>query len=547
MTDRKVVLRLRPVGHLVLCSRRPSSFLNPVKKILIFLNHTPLSFAVSAEMDDWRMEMESDSKYTESVEEMLMSLLGETHLTPGSTGSDSGISKKQSEGDANPYEYLLDSQYDDVSEEEASEVEQGCELDLLGDLPSKGSPSNRLHPSTPDRSPFEFLNPVVQVEERGKVNNFTQPSDLRENGFLHPGSNLWGTDPQHPGPHYPGVITTEIQSHHGNISKPSQRVARKEMGSTPPFQEHREVVSCQVEEPSVISSASSDLMQDRPPQGTEPRAQANTRRTSADQIIWQVGLELRDEGDAPWKNEEWSGEVGASDIVAPRPLGKYNTPPSIVVGASTERETTVGDRSPSPVRAPVPEVRVNLVALTSQQVKKAEAPITTVEKTPGSTISHRRTRWLSTETERVLRAATHKGHCLECGLVRSRQRIRQHVVQHFMRAYCPCGFQSASRDSVYSHQQARYGDRDHGGPEGNIYVADEETYPAMARHLQWAKVPPFMGCTPVLTPPESRPVGQANPARASETRPARKAPAKMQSLRQASVGADTDVQGIHYP
>ena len=240
-------------------------------------------------------------------------------------------------------------------------------------------------------------------------------------------------------------------------------------------------------------------MQDRPPQGTEPQAQANTQRASTDQIIWQVGLELRDEGDAPWKNEERSGEVGASDTVAPRPLGKYNTPPSIVVGASMERETSVGDRSPSPVRAPVPEVRVNLVALTSQQVKKAESPITTMEKTPGSTISHRRTRWLTAETERVLRATTYKGHCLECGLVRSRQRIRQHVVQHFMRAYCPCGFQSPSRDSVYSHQQARYGARDHGGPEGNIYVADEETYPAMARHLQWAKVPPFMGCTPVLT------------------------------------------------
>ena len=40
----------------------------------------PQSFADSTEMDNWREEMESDSKYTKSEEEMLMSLLGETHL-----------------------------------------------------------------------------------------------------------------------------------------------------------------------------------------------------------------------------------------------------------------------------------------------------------------------------------------------------------------------------------------------------------------------------------------------------------------------------------
>ena len=203
-----------------------------------------------------------------------------------------------------------------------------------------------------------------------------------------------------------------------------------------------------------------------------------------------------------------------------------------------ERETSLDDRSPSPVRAPAPElsreepqVRINLVSTDSPADEGCRIPsscereITRVNYNttvgPDGSLKRRRE-----YCERL----PDKGTCLECGLVRSRQRIRQHVVQHFMRAYCPCGFQSASRDSVYSHQQARDGANDHGGPEGGkIYVADEESYPAMARHLQWIKVPPFMGCTPVLTPPESPPVGQPSPDRSQERlSPARRAPAKMQ-------------------
>ena len=65
------------------------------------------------------------------------------------------------------------------------------------------------------------------------------------------------------------------------------------MGLTPPVQEHREVASCQVEEPNAISSASSDLIQDSPPKGTEPQAPVNSSRTSDDQTIWQMGLELQ--------------------------------------------------------------------------------------------------------------------------------------------------------------------------------------------------------------------------------------------------------------
>ena len=94
-------------------SCQPSCFVQQTTKQLLnsskeksnFIEQMPQSFAVSTEMDNWREEMESDSKYTESEEEMLMSLLGETHLTPGITGSDSAVSTKQSEGDANPYEH----------------------------------------------------------------------------------------------------------------------------------------------------------------------------------------------------------------------------------------------------------------------------------------------------------------------------------------------------------------------------------------------------------------------------------------------------------
>ena len=186
----------------------------------------------------------------------------------------------------------------------------------------------------------------------------------------------------------------------------------------------------------------------------------------------------------------------------------------------------------SPIRTPVStlldgkQARVSLVALTPRRLKAAQskkAKIAKYPKAPGPNPASRRTRWLCAETERLLPIATAKGTCMECGLERSRKRIRQHVVQHFMRAYCPCGYNSASRDSVFSHQQTRRGVPGHGGPEGEIHVADQETYEERANYLKWTSISPFAGCTPVLNPEESRPVGQVSPDRArkahTESRP----------------------------
>ena len=97
--------------------------------------------------------------------------------------------------------------YDDISEDEVSVVGRGCELDLLGDF--EGSPSNRFHLATPDRIPPELMDSAAQVEEREKANSLTQSSDLRENGSLHPGTNLWKTGSHCPGPHHPGMIMTQ--------------------------------------------------------------------------------------------------------------------------------------------------------------------------------------------------------------------------------------------------------------------------------------------------------------------------------------------------
>ena len=74
----------------------------------------------------------------------------------------------------------------------------------------------------------------------------------------------------------------------------------------------------------------------------------------------------------------------------------------------------------------------------------------------------------------------------------------------------------------------------------------KESYPAMASYLKWKDVSPFTSCTPVLTPIESRPVGQSSPDRARETRPARKAPAKVQRPIKHRLGPIPMFQGVYH-
>ena len=161
--------------------------------------------ANSTAMDAKRIHSESESEYHESMEDVLMSLLDGTHLAPSQAGNDSKLTKDKTAGSANHYEYLLDSQYDDISENEGSVVSQGYELDLLGDF--QESPSNGFYPAIPGQTISEQRNTAAQVEEREKANSLTQSSDLRENGSLQLDTNHWNIGSYCPGPPIPGHDT----------------------------------------------------------------------------------------------------------------------------------------------------------------------------------------------------------------------------------------------------------------------------------------------------------------------------------------------------
>ena len=71
-----------------------------------------------------------------------------------------------------------------------------------------------------------------------------------------------------------------------------------------------------------------------------------------------------------------------------------------------------------------------------------------------------------------------------------------HVRQHYSTMYCPCQFSHPSRDSVYDHQKAQGRTTQHGGSDGPVYMVDEESYEAFAKHMEWEKPPSFGACIP---------------------------------------------------
>ena len=99
-----------PVGHLAEILQQTTGQVYRAKcENFNYNSFTPLNLATSTTMDEWRVNTEPDSECSESMEDILMSLMDDTHLVPGQTGNNPGLLQKESEGNANPYEYLLDS------------------------------------------------------------------------------------------------------------------------------------------------------------------------------------------------------------------------------------------------------------------------------------------------------------------------------------------------------------------------------------------------------------------------------------------------------
>ena len=69
--------------------------------------------------------------------------------------------------------------------------------------------------------------------------------------------------------------------------------------------------------------------------------------------------------------------------------------------------------------------------------------------------------------------------------------MRIHCTQHFCRHFCECGLIKASRDAIYDHQVAKYGENGHGGPIRQIYCVDRLSYPAFCSAMGWEDPPEF--------------------------------------------------------
>ena len=63
----------------------------------------------------------------------------------------------------------------------------------------------------------------------------------------------------------------------------------------------------------------------------------------------------------------------------------------------------------------------------------------------------------------------------------------------------------ASRDAIYDHQVAKYGENGHGGPTRQIYCVDGPSYPAFCSAMGWEDPPEFGEPRPT----RKRPAGQA--------------------------------------
>ena len=114
-------------------------------------------------------------------------------------------------------------------------------------------------------------------------------------------------------------------------------------------------------------------------------------------------------------------------------------------------------------------------------------------------------RWLTEETRHKVAESLvgqYRDTCKYCQLTAPTKRLGVHVRQHFIRYYCPCGFNRVSRDSVGDHQRRNSRGSLHGGSTGKIYEVDKASYPALCRAMEWEEPEPFQECVPNRQPKE---------------------------------------------
>ena len=196
------------------------------------------------------------------------------------------------------------------------------------------------------------------------------------------------------------------------------------------------------------------------------------------------------------------------------------TTPSTPLTEPREDEEGKGDAL-CPVITPNPQLCIRLAridlapppppAITTEPIKELPP-----QRKPRVAASH--LKWLSEASLKSIEQGIEGTACKLCGYRTSRRRIRMHTRQHFVRMFCPCTYQNASRDSAYDHQIAHQRTEEHGGHEGRIYMVDEENYPAFCTFMKWQAPPPFGPCRPTnlakkkaaVTPPATK-GGQLNP------------------------------------
>ena len=160
-------------------------------------------------------------------------------------------------------------------------------------------------------------------------------------------------------------------------------------------------------------------------------------------------------------------------------------------------------------------------------------------------------RWLTEETRHKVAegiVGQYRDTCKYCKLTAPTRRLRIHVRQHFIRYYCPCGFNRVSRDSVGDHQRKNSRGSLHGGTIGKTYEVDKASYPALCRAMEWEEPEPFQDCTPNLQPREQPTEARPKRRRRPPSSPASANPGPAQKrTRHTDARAQIQVRRIAVP
>ena len=214
-------------------------------------------------------------------------------------------------------------------------------------------------------------------------------------------------------------------------------------------------------------SIDDDVHGDQLPVGKATGAGTTMAVTNQELLVADMLL-LEDPGDELSKEiEQYSTTGGASSAHSPRQEG------------SQPREVQPDSTTPGKSRKSHPTCQVRLVRCVEQPDK---------ERSQGR--PHTKTEsWVTTETRRQVRDLVDREgtSCLNCGYKTSWRKVTLHCKQHFIRIFCGCGFQSASRDSIYTHQKQAVNHRKHSG----VFESDAMSYPDMLSDLGWEMAPEF--------------------------------------------------------